>query len=95
MHLVAALCLFMGTSSINLGLLGRKRNIEIEDDCKIKRQTNLDRRCSRPIANVCHYSREYLMIYKSTRLSYSSHVSKLCFLLSLPVCRRSSLLEGG
>ncbi len=40
---------------LKLCFTGRKRKyIEIKDDKKIKRQTNLDRQGPRSIANVCH-----------------------------------------
>ncbi len=55
MDLSAALCLFVRTLPIDFALLGRKRKLDkIKDDGKIKRETNLDRHCLRPIRNLCH-----------------------------------------
>jgi hypothetical protein len=53
-RLIDAFCLFMRTSSINFTFLGRTGNSK--DDIKIKRQTNLDRRGPRPIANPPFFS---------------------------------------
>jgi hypothetical protein len=49
MRRAAALCLFMGTSPINFGLL-------IKDDSKIKREKNINRRGQRHVVNVWHLS---------------------------------------